>query len=191
MRKKIPEYEEYFKSSLPEIKVEGTLNYRHGHVYHMEYDSKKLPSDQVLKMDLKKILEAYETLFLRGGRDSDYFSIIDQDVTDKKFTIEETYKKKVHAHIERPSNAKIKQLKKKLGYVCQCCDFDFEKTYGSWGKEFAEVHHVKPLAELKGEEQTTDPKTDLAILCANCHRMVHRKKGMTLSVAELKRKMNE
>ena len=77
------------------------------------------------------------------------------------------------------------------GYKCQVCDFDFEKSYGSWGKEFAEVHHVKPLAELKGEEQITDPKTDLAILCANCHRMVHRKKGMTLSVAELKRKMYE
>jgi 5-methylcytosine-specific restriction protein A len=76
------------------------------------------------------------------------------------------------------------------GYKCQVCDFDFEKSYGSWGKEFAEVHHVKPLAELKGEEQITDPKTDLAILCANCHRMVHRKKGTTLSVAELKRKMN-
>ena len=75
------------------------------------------------------------------------------------------------------------------GYKCQVCDFDFELTYGNWGKEFAEVHHIKPLSELDGEKYETDPKTDLAVLCANCHRMVHRKKGITLSIEELKLKM--
>jgi len=44
------------------------------------------------------------------------------------------------------------------GYKCQVCDFDFELTYGNWGKEFAEVHHIKPLSELKGENYRTDPK---------------------------------
>ncbi len=75
------------------------------------------------------------------------------------------------------------------GYKCQACSFDFELTYGKWGKEFAEVHHIKPLSDLKGEKQETNPLIDLAILCANCHRMVHRKKGITLSLDELKIKM--
>ncbi|MFP4846092.1 HNH endonuclease [Winogradskyella sp. PE311] len=75
------------------------------------------------------------------------------------------------------------------GYKCQVCDFDFELTYGKWGKEFAEVHHIIPLSELKGESHQTNPKTDLAILCANCHRMVHRKKEITLSLDELKNKI--
>ena len=75
------------------------------------------------------------------------------------------------------------------GYKCQVCDFDFELTYGNWGKEFAEVHHIKPLSELKGENYRTDLKNDLAVLCANCHRMVHRKKGITLSIKELKLKL--
>ena len=77
------------------------------------------------------------------------------------------------------------------GYKCQVCHFDFELTYGKWGKEFAEVHHVKPLSELKGESRETNAKTDLAVLCANCHRMVHRKKGITLSLDELKIKMQD
>ena len=77
------------------------------------------------------------------------------------------------------------------GYKCQVCHFDFELTYGKWGKEFAEVHHVKPLSDLKGESCETNAKTDLAVLCANCHRMVHRKKGITLSLDELKIKMQD
>ncbi len=75
------------------------------------------------------------------------------------------------------------------GYKCQACNFDFEIAYGSWGKEFAEVHHIKPLAELKGEKYKTNPKNDLAVLCSNCHRMIHRKHGITLSIDELKKKI--
>jgi len=75
------------------------------------------------------------------------------------------------------------------GYKCQVCDFDFELTYGIWGKEFAEVHHLKPLSKLHGKEQENNPKDDLAVLCSNCHRMVHRKNGITLTLEELKNKM--
>ena len=58
------------------------------------------------------------------------------------------------------------------GYKCQVCDF--ELTYGKWGKEFAEVHHIKQLSELNGMKYETAPRTYLAVLCANCHRMIHR-----------------
>ena len=75
------------------------------------------------------------------------------------------------------------------GYKCQVCDFDFELTYGKWGKEFAEVHHIKPLSELNGVKYETDPRTDLAVLCSNCHRMIHRKKNFTLKLSELKSKL--
>jgi 5-methylcytosine-specific restriction protein A len=75
------------------------------------------------------------------------------------------------------------------GYNCQVCNFDFELAYGKWGRDFAEVHHIKPLSELKGEQQETNPKTDLAVLCPNCHRMIHRKKGITLTLNELRKKM--
>ena len=70
------------------------------------------------------------------------------------------------------------------GYDCMACGFNYEKCYGEIGKEFIEVHHVVPLASAG--ETKTNPETDLVVLCANCHRMVHRKKGVCLSIQKLK-----
>ncbi|WP_296311004.1 HNH endonuclease [Winogradskyella sp. UBA3174] len=77
------------------------------------------------------------------------------------------------------------------GLKCSACGFNFQNFYGDWGKGFIEVHHIQPLSENKGKEIETNPKTDLEVLCANCHRMVHRKKGITLSLQELKEKINK
>jgi 5-methylcytosine-specific restriction enzyme A len=55
------------------------------------------------------------------------------------------------------------------------------------GKGYIEVHHMIPISE-KGK-RSTDPKTDLTVVCANCHRMIHRKKKITLTLSELKSKM--
>lgn len=70
------------------------------------------------------------------------------------------------------------------GIKCMACGFDFEKTYGEIGKNFIEVHHIKPLFSLD-EEVMIDPATDLICLCSNCHRMVHRKRDSVLSLDEL------
>ncbi|MGM7897564.1 HNH endonuclease [Yersinia enterocolitica] len=59
------------------------------------------------------------------------------------------------------------------GFVCQCCGFDFEKTYGELGKNFIHVHHIRPLRTL-GEGYCINPVTDLVPLCPNCHAMIHR-----------------
>ena len=64
------------------------------------------------------------------------------------------------------------------------CGFDFETTYGEIGRNFIEVHHVKPLCSLN-EEVIIDPMTDLVCLCSNCHRMIHRKRNGILSLPEL------
>ena len=54
---------------------------------------------------------------------------------------------------------------------CEACDFDFANRYPRHGDGYIECHHIKPLSELRpGEETTPD---DLALLCSNCHRMVH------------------
>ena len=70
------------------------------------------------------------------------------------------------------------------GYDCMACGFNYEQCYGEIGKDFIEVHHVVPLAS--SGETDTNPKTDLVVLCANCHRMVHRRKDICLSIQELK-----
>jgi 5-methylcytosine-specific restriction protein A len=75
------------------------------------------------------------------------------------------------------------------GHDCCVCGFNFEKFYGVWGKHFCEVHHLVPLSRSKDKKRLTDPRTDLVVVCANCHRMLHKKKGTPLSIEELKSKL--
>ncbi len=75
------------------------------------------------------------------------------------------------------------------GFDCAVCGFNFGKTYGSWGQGFAEVHHLIPFFETGSQHRQTNPQIDLAVVCSNCHRMMHRKKGMTLTVKELRNKL--
>lgn len=69
------------------------------------------------------------------------------------------------------------------GTTCQVCGFNFFEHYGGLGRDYIEVHHLRPLSSLD-EEIPVDPAEDLVCLCANCHRMMHRKQVMT--VEELK-----
>jgi predicted HNH restriction endonuclease len=61
--------------------------------------------------------------------------------------------------------------------ICEVpgCGFDFQKVYGELGSGFAELHHLRPLSELDQPISTT--LADLAVVCANCHRMIHRHNG--------------
>lgn len=67
--------------------------------------------------------------------------------------------------------------------ACEVCEFDFYQTYGEHGQGFVECHHTKPISKLMPGEKTRI--SDLAIVCANCHRMLHRGREW-LSVSELK-----
>jgi len=56
-------------------------------------------------------------------------------------------------------------------YTCQVCGFNFEREYGERGKEFIEVHHLKPLSSYDDEHDVK--LDDLISLCSNCHSMIH------------------
>lgn len=70
---------------------------------------------------------------------------------------------------------------------CEVCGFDFYAVYGSLGTGFIECHHRIPLHLMKSSGATK--LEDLALLCANCHRMIHRKMS-SMSVDELKQIIN-
>lgn len=72
---------------------------------------------------------------------------------------------------------------------CMVCEFDFLDFYGELGKSYIEIHHLKPIHEyeISGEKGTVETSLkNLAPLCSNCHRMVHRKKGELISPENLK-----
>jgi 5-methylcytosine-specific restriction protein A len=94
---------------------------------------------------------------------------------------------KVHQVRERNKRIvrdKKKSTIKKFGTLkCEVCEFDFRETYGELGDGFAECHHIKPVSELDPNSKTR--LSDLAIVCANCHRMIHRSRPWK-SIEELK-----
>lgn len=57
--------------------------------------------------------------------------------------------------------------------ICEVpgCAFDFGERYGALGEGYAQVHHLRPLAEAGGTVRTK--LEDLAVVCANCHAMIH------------------
>lgn len=90
-------------------------------------------------------------------------------------------KLKERLHLARERNAElIRRAKEEASRLngslrCMCCGFDFFEKYGELGKGYIEAHHTKPVSELHEDGETTKVE-DLALVCSNCHRMLHRRR---------------
>lgn len=103
---------------------------------------------------------------------------VSTSVTVEEVSVPEARRRLVsHFAIDRSRkirNAKVAQFSASRGRVyCENCSFDFESKYGDRGAGFIEVHHLVPLAAILPNSLTR--LADLMLLCANCHRMVHRR----------------
>ncbi len=85
---------------------------------------------------------------------------------------------RTHKYRERNSRvislAKEKFKKENGRLFCQVCGFDFEKIYGNIGKDFIEGHHTIAVSEMSTEHKTK--VEDIAMLCSNCHKMIHKRR---------------
>lgn len=74
-------------------------------------------------------------------------------------------------------------MKRTFKLICEGCEFSFADKYGPRGDGVIECHHTLPLSALKAGVKTK--VSDLALVCANCHRILHR--GPILwTIAELR-----
>jgi HNH endonuclease len=64
---------------------------------------------------------------------------------------------------------------------CEACSMNFTEVYGTLGADYIEAHHKTPVALMEENAKTT--LDDLAALCPNCHRIVH--KNYPMSVEQL------
>jgi 5-methylcytosine-specific restriction protein A len=143
--------------------------YEQGSICAKYYAKSDIPSDAILEVDLEDLVQLYFILATKNVLPSAE-SIEDEE---KGLGQEDIQTLKEHKRIER--NPKLAARAKKIhGYTCQACEFNFQKQYGKIGKDFIEVHHLTPLQKLKGQKVTLNPKTDFAVLCSNCHRMIHK-----------------
>lgn len=143
--------------------------YEHGNVCSKFYERNELPSETILANDLREFLHLYELLVVSELK----VSRTSSDEAESNLGLEQLLLLREHKRLER--NATLARKAKKIhGYKCQACDFDFERVYGEIGKEFIEAHHLTPLSELRGKIVQLDARKDFCVLCANCHRMIHK-----------------
>ena len=73
------------------------------------------------------------------------------------------------------ARAKRREFKREHGRLyCEKCELIPEEVYGfGTGESCIEVHHMLPLSADHGVRKTT--LKDLICVCANCHRIIHRK----------------
>jgi 5-methylcytosine-specific restriction endonuclease McrA len=83
---------------------------------------------------------------------------------------------RLHRQLERDTSLAEKAKQKRLAETgclsCDVCGFDFEQEYGELGAGYIEAHHTVPVSQLTGDTKTQ--LSDLALVCSNCHRMLHR-----------------
>ena len=100
----------------------------------------------------------------------------------------------LHQQRERAlRDAKVRQATADGGGRLRCevpgCGFDFAEAYGAAGEGFIHVHHKRPLSDVGDSTETT--LDDLAVVCPNCHAMIHLGGGCrdysTLIPARLRR----
>lgn len=145
--------------------------YEQGSICAKLYDRDDIPADEKLEADLNEFVDLY---FLLATKDLMQGSEALED-DEKDFGEEDLRTLREHKRIER--NRKLAAEAKKVhGYTCQACSFNFEACYGEIGKGYIEAHHLTPLHKLKGQKVALNPKTDFAVLCSNCHCMIHRSK---------------
>lgn len=95
--------------------------------------------------------------------------------------------KKITQHVRYERNPYNRKMAIRIqGHKCKICGFDFNEVYGEeLAESYIEVHHIKQLAE---GEQSVDPEKDLLPVCANCHRMLHKRRKNNIVAEELKNK---
>ncbi|KQV96110.1 MrcB family domain-containing protein [Pelomonas sp. Root1237] len=144
--------------------------YEAGNICSVYYPRSELPADERLRADLQRFVDLYYALV---SKEAQLFERADAEADETLLGKEDLRTLREHKRLER--NRKLSQQAKLVhGYKCTACGFDFEATYGAIGKEFIEAHHLTPIAQLKGQFVELDPRVDFTVLCANCHRMIHR-----------------
>ena len=120
------------------------------------------------------ILEAL-TVFWRNRAITERGNGVDEEME----ATEGATKTVLRTHRKREAKLRVEKLRQAMAngahLICEVpgCGFDFEARYGNLGFGYAEVHHMVPLASRTAKGRKTR-LSDLVIVCANCHRMIHK-----------------
>jgi len=141
-----------------------------GHTYNIEYLNASISKEEIQKLVWKEFRP-----YFRNDVSNDYETEITENYSEgiSEFNegTEGKYSYVLHKLRERNSHLVKKKKSTVKNPNCECCNFDFSNTYPELGNGFIECHHKIPIS--KGERITR--LEDLALVCSNCHRMLHKK----------------
>ncbi len=138
--------------------------------------------------DMKKAAELWATMRDRYSTPEEHLSALEEHLQPKTrlqppvvadielSAIEGDPRMFFHVRRERDPalvEAKRREANANNGRMeCEVCGFTTQAIFPSLEGEVCEIHHRLPLASSSDAVETR--LEDLAVLCANCHRAIHR-----------------
>lgn len=81
------------------------------------------------------------------------------------------------------------EAKRRAKGKCYTCEKNFLEIFGERGERVLEAHHKRQVKLMKTPELTR--VEDLAVVCANCHRLIHANSKQAMEVDELRRQFRQ
>ncbi|MFZ2226549.1 MAG: HNH endonuclease [Candidatus Moraniibacteriota bacterium] len=170
-------------------------------VSHRTLESKGLAKYKKLGRDgLHEITDKGEKYLLENINnftfifDNNFNEVQRRDVIEKDYSdliIEEGFTKfsqiKTKARSRRLVAIAKKHYSKDGKIYCSACNFNFENFYGEIGRGYIEIHHLEPIfaRENNFEKSLNEAIGGVVPVCANCHKIIHRKNDQLLSIPSL------
>jgi 5-methylcytosine-specific restriction protein A len=160
-----------------------TPGYEAGNVLALRYAREHVPDNAQLAGDLRRMMELYDSLTERLDQVA---AGEDRSLAHGGTEFEEERRERWHRRYEGRSSAAAKAAKREQGFRCRGCDVDYRELYGAVGERCVDAHHLVPYWQLGEGVRRLNPQRDFAILCSNCHRLVHSRRREPLSIPELR-----
>ena len=164
IKDKLKESYEFFKPYIEQdIPTQGMQTQERISIYETELSTENLPVFEI------QCVQSNQSV------------IVSQEWEDAQSFVEsfpEGGKRYVTHIIYERSKPLVEQAKKNFikqngKLFCEVCGFDFAAQYGERGAGFIEAHHDKNPVSQMGEDAESKVE-DLKMVCANCHRILHR-----------------
>lgn len=145
-----------------------TNSYNAGTIAAVRLDAAALPHDAALIFELRRMLRLGDKV-----TDNDQATATHDDLPDDARTGSEARRYRWHLRAEGRNRTLAKRAKRLHGGTCAVCRRNFAAELGDLAQHCLDAHHLVPFAEMNERPTKLDPATDFAVVCANCHRLLH------------------
>lgn len=185
--------------AIEEIDSEGYPKHRSSYRYDLEYGKRFYPPKYVISIasrlatgtqknrgfnavEAKNWFLNHDFKIVEKSQKKELIRIHIADECDESSFPEGAERFRMHRSLERDSkfvrSAKARRLRIAGELRCDVCNMSFVDCDGDRGRGFIEAHHTIPVSQIRGKSKTRIE--DLALVCSNCHRMLHREPLVTV-----------